>query len=216
MKRKNIIFLLPLAAFLLVLSLVCPAYSARLTLDWSVETTLSAIRAASYNPVTNHILVSEATFVSIIDGETGAWLGRLDNGTTNPTNIFGIAVTEDGVIFAADAGANQLIRWNSESDISPVAIAYGTQLAWPPRGMKAFSLGTNTAMLYITGGNDNNRIDIAIVADASFTIVDTIPAPAAKTDVAVAYAGADTVYGIEPWGTPDKGVRKFINIRWLE
>ncbi|MFQ3586257.1 MAG: DUF4623 domain-containing protein [Fimbriimonadaceae bacterium] len=104
------------------------------TLDWL--TTDNSVRGLAFNPVTGNLLVVARNAVSgngvrILDGQTGAQLGQMSNGTgvvsggTFVVNMIG--VSEDGQIFVANLTTNtstspfRIYHWTSEADTPTVA-----------------------------------------------------------------------------------------------
>ncbi|TVR45655.1 MAG: DUF4623 domain-containing protein [Puniceicoccaceae bacterium] len=174
----------------------------RLTFEWAVTTadslpyltTTNDQRSLAYNPATgNLLLVNRAAGLSVVvlDGENGSQVGTLD--VTGVSGGFwalnSIAVTEDGVIYAANAtnlgGVTddfKIYRWADES-AAPTVAYQGKPLGSARVGDAIAVTGTgNSTRILVTPEPADFTFDFAVLtttdglsfSSTTFTVSDDI------------------------------------------
>jgi hypothetical protein len=131
--------------------------------DVGFLTTGNTERGIAYNKATGHLLVSARGdgFIHILDGETGAELGTLNNGDgiisggTYAMNMVG--VTDHGIIYLGNLSTSttapnlKLYRWDSETADAPILVYEGD----PANGTNVQRWGDSLA---VRGTADNTQI----------------------------------------------------------
>jgi len=119
-------------------------------------------RGLTYNSANNHLYVVDrdgGTSIHILDGDTGAPVGTLDNtgisGGTFPLNM--IDVADDGAIYAAnlEIGADfKVYRWADEASAPTVAFDAASGLSRTGDTFAVMGAGTNTQLIASGSGAD--------------------------------------------------------------
>lgn len=166
MKKSIVLFFMCIALGILVF----PGFTA-ITLDWSVATgpiaISGAMRQPAFNPITGHMLqIQSDTTIWILNASNGNVIGELPrpiDGYGASPSPYGIAVDENGVIYATDDfygtgpghGTCRILRWTDETSIPTVAGSCGTILV---RSLRLIGTGTNTKLVFPSGNDQNVRI----------------------------------------------------------
>ena len=186
-------------------------------------------RGMAYNPSTGHLLLVDRSTnssanndVHILDGNTGAYLGKLDNGSTVAGGTTGftlnlVGVADDGAIYVANLSSGtatapqiRLYRWNDESSLETVVSPTSSFLTDDPSSgntnsfqkrwgdtMSVRGSGLNTQILL---ANRGTLVAIYTPDDASYS---HFTPKTLTTDVAAGALGYGLTFGAGDtfWGT---------------
>ena len=188
-------------AVVLLLAMVPSAYAVlAITEEWVVDYTDSEIYGCAYNPTTGHVLLAAVGTIPIYNASDGTPTGSsltMPDGFTG--TFFAITCAEDGAIFGY-AVWDAVYYWANES-ATPVALTFtGVGQMSTLRCMRAYGSGNDTR-IYITGGGENNKIQMITTDGTDWIIEDLIAEPAAKSGVFAVPPAFTTVYGHQPWGS---------------
>lgn len=194
--RKSVYCLTIIALLVMV-----PSVFAALTIteDWTMNYTTNDAKSGTYNPVTDHVLLGAHDTIPIYNASDGTAAGsslQMPSGTG--FWLFAMTCAEDGVIFAYDYGTGNFHRWANES-AAPETLSI-TNLMSTIRCLRAYGSGNDTR-IYVTGGGENDRIQLITTDGTNWTVEDLIASPAAKSGVCAVPPAFTTVYGLQPWGS---------------
>ncbi len=184
--------------FVLCLLLANPALYAQWSVSevWVQEYTDAQLYGCAYNPVTDHVILAAGTTAPIMNASDGSPTGSSLQLPGDSGTLFAISCADDGVIFIYDFTRVRIYRYATESSAPETLTISGLMLV--VRCMRAYGTGTSTR-IYVTGGVDNNRIQLLTTDGTTWSAADLIPAPAAKSGVFAKPPDFNTVFGIQPF-----------------
>jgi hypothetical protein len=163
---------------------------------WVQEYTDAPLYGCAYNPVTDHVILAAGLTAPIMNASDGTPTGSSLQLPTDSGTLFAISCAEDGVIFLYDFNRVRIYRYATESSTPDIVTPSGLMVGI--RCMRAYGSGPAT-QLYITGGDENDKIQLMTPEGASWSVRDLIPPPAAKSGVFSNPPLCNRVFGIQPF-----------------
>lgn len=197
MKRKSLLLSVLFIPCLLLINV--PLFA-----QWSVsevwvqEYTDAQLYGCAYNPVTDHVILAAGTTAPIMNASDGTPTGSSMQLPGDSGTLFAISCADDGVIFLFDFDRGRIYRYETESATPEILTPSGLMAG--VRCIRAYGSGITTR-IYVTGGGDNDKIQLLTTDGSTWSAVDLIPIPAAKSGVFAKPPSFNTVFGIQPFAS---------------